>query len=74
MANGLQLKEGSVLIAIVWASKISRHHHVLHPQVLGGDVKKCANAEKRPLARFTGVDVEGCDLPNVQGFRPSEQR
>ena len=42
--------------------------------MLGDDVKKRGNAEKRPLARFTGVDVEGCDLPNAQGFQPSEQK
>ena len=31
VVNGLQLKEGSTLIAIVWVSKISRHYHVLCP-------------------------------------------
>ena len=45
VVNGLQLKEGSMLIAIVWVSEIARHRHVLCPQVLGGDVKKRANAE-----------------------------
>ena len=38
--NGLQLKEGSALIAIVRVSKTSRHCHLLHLQVLGGMLRK----------------------------------
>ena len=38
--NGLQLKEGSMLIAIVWVSKIARHCHHLCPQVLGGMLRR----------------------------------
>ena len=63
-----------MLIAILWVSKIALNCHHLHHQVLGGDVKKRVNAEKRHLPRFTGVDVEGFNLPRVQGFQPSEQR
>ena len=63
--NDLQLKEGSMLVAIVWAIKISRRRHRLRPQVLGRDAKKRANDEKRPMARFTDVDVEGFNLPHA---------
>ena len=44
--NVPQLKEGSTLITIVWVSKIARHYHLLHPQVLGVDTKKKVNAKK----------------------------
>ena len=67
VTNSLQLKEGSTLIAIVWESKVARYCHRLCPQVLGG-VKKRTNTEKRSLARLTGVDVEGRNLPRVQVF------
>ena len=46
----------------------------LVPSSTRGDVNERTNTEKRPLARFTGVDAEGCNLPHVQGFQSSEQR
>ena len=72
--NGLQLKEGNMLIAIVLVSKIARHWYRLHPQVLGEYVKKKANSETLPLLNFTDMDVEGHNLNHAQWFNPSEQR
>ena len=72
MVRGLNLKEGSTLIAITWLSKAARHYHRLCPQMFGGNTKKRNNAEKRLLIRLTGIDTDIFNLSSVQGFIQSE--
>ena len=72
--DGLTLRDGSILLAIMWVTEEGRSYHVKFPHVLGIDVTFGTNAEKRPLLRTSGKTSNNKNVPHVNAFIPSEQR
>ncbi len=74
LVEGLTLKDGSILLAIMWVTKEGRSYHFKFPHVLGMDVTFGTNAERRPLFRSSFKTANNKNIPHVNSFIPSEQR
>ena len=74
VVKGLDLGDGQFLLAVAWVTKESKLNHIKFPWLLGGDETFRTNAEKRPLARLVGMNMNNNILPFANSFIPSQQK
>ena len=72
--RGLTLKNGAVLLAIMWVTSKGKLYHRKFPHVLGLDVTFGTNAEKRDLFRVTTKTSNNKNIPLMNACIPSEQK
>ena len=74
VVKGLGLGNREFMLAVAWVTEESRLNHKKYPKLLGSDETFRTNAEKRPLARLVGKNMNNNILPFVNSFLPSKQR
>ena len=74
LIKGLTLKDGTVLLAVMWVTKSGKLYHRKFPYVLGLDVTFGTNSEKRGLFRVSGKTSNNNNIPIISAYIPSERR
>ena len=74
LIKGLSIKDGTILLALMWVTKTGKLYHRKFPHVLGLDVTHGTNAEKRGLFRASGKTSSNRNFPLINAYIPSEQR
>ena len=73
VVESLKLKDGRVLLAVIWATAEGRLGHTRYPYVIGFDIMHGDNNEKRPHFRGITKSWRNNSLPTIDGLFPSMQ-
>ena len=69
----MTLKNGTILLAVMYVTKDGKKYHRKFPHVLGLDFTHGTNAAERPLFRATGKTFNNNNIPHVNCMCPCEQ-
>ena len=72
--RGLTLKNGTILLAIMWVTSKGKLYHRKFPHVLGFDVTFGTNAEKWGIFQVTLKTSNIKNIPLINAYIPLEQK